>query len=139
MNSILHQVRPETAAMIEARATASGLSIDDYLKRLLGMTDGKQNVSERGLDELMTAIESLAEDNIEPLPQNFSREASTSPKDSERALAVSAMPQVPRLDRTSHGRDARATTIAALSARSRKQAIEAHCQWLVLRVFVSSW
>ena len=80
VKSILEQVRPETAAMIEARATASGLSIDEYLKRLLGMSDGRQKVAACGLDELMTAMEALAEENIEPLPRNFSREDIYFPK-----------------------------------------------------------
>jgi negative regulator of replication initiation len=74
MNPILEQIKPETAEMIATQASASGLSVDDYLKRLLGMPSGTETASEASLEESMAAMESLAEDDLTPLPRDFSRE-----------------------------------------------------------------
>jgi hypothetical protein len=65
------EIRPETAEMLAAQAKAQGLSVDDYLKTLLGIA---QSAEERAPDEFMTAMESLAEEDVEPLPRDFSRE-----------------------------------------------------------------
>lgn len=65
------EIRPETAQMLAAQARALGLSVDEYLKTLLGLT---QTAKEPALDEFMTAMESLAEEDVEPLPRHFSRE-----------------------------------------------------------------
>jgi hypothetical protein len=35
MNSTLEEIKPETIALIEAQATSWGLSVDEYLRRLL--------------------------------------------------------------------------------------------------------
>ena len=64
-------IRPETAQMLAAQAKALGLSGDDYLKTLLGLT---QTAKEPALDEFMKAMESLAEEDVEPLPRDFSHE-----------------------------------------------------------------
>jgi hypothetical protein len=65
------EIRPETAQMLAAQAKAQGLSVDEYLKTLLGIA---QSAEEPALDEFMTAMESLAEEDVEPLPRDFSRE-----------------------------------------------------------------
>jgi len=65
------EIRPETAEMLAAQAKAQGLSVDEYLKTLLGVS---QHAEEPALDEFMRAMESLAEEDIEPLPRDFSRE-----------------------------------------------------------------
>ena len=65
------EIRPETAQMLAAQAKAQGLSVDEYLKTLLGIA---QSTEEPALDEFMTAMESLAEEDVEPLPRDFSRE-----------------------------------------------------------------
>ena len=65
------EIRAETAQMLTAQAKAQGLSVDEYLKTLLGIA---QSVEEPGLNEFMTAMESLAEEDVEPLPRDFSRE-----------------------------------------------------------------
>ena len=65
------EIRPETAQMLAAQAKAQGLSVDEYLKTLLGIP---QSAQEPSLDEFMTAMESLAEEDVEPLPRDFSRE-----------------------------------------------------------------
>ena len=65
------EIRPETAQMLAAQAKAQGLSVDEYLKTLLGVA---QSAEEAALDEFMIAMESLAEEDVEPLPRHFSRE-----------------------------------------------------------------
>lgn len=65
------EIRPETAQMLAAQAKAQGLSVDEYLKTLLGIAE---SAHEPPLDEFMTAMESLAEEDVEPLPRHFSRE-----------------------------------------------------------------
>lgn len=65
------EIRPETAQMLAAQAKAQALSVDEYLKTLIGIT---QSAEEPALDEFMTAMESLAEEDVEPLPRTFSRE-----------------------------------------------------------------
>ena len=65
------EIRPETAQMLAAQAKAQGLSVDEYLKTLLGIA---QSAEEPALDEFMTAMESLAEEDVEPLPRDFSRD-----------------------------------------------------------------
>lgn len=65
------EIGPETAQMLAAQAKAQGLSVDEYLKTLLGVA---QSATAPALDEFMTAMESLAEEDIEPLPRDFSRE-----------------------------------------------------------------
>jgi hypothetical protein len=65
------EIRPETAQTLAAQAKARGLSVDEYLKTLLGIA---QNGPQPTLDEFVAAMESLAEDDVEPLPRNFSRE-----------------------------------------------------------------
>ena len=81
MPVILEQVSPETAQALIAQATATGLSIDDYLKQLLGMVNGTQPVLNAPVEEFLQAMESLAEKNVEPLPRNFSREDIYFPED----------------------------------------------------------
>jgi hypothetical protein len=54
MNSILEQIKPETAQMIAAEAKAQGLSVDDYLRTLLPQTNGD---AERRLSETATPEE----------------------------------------------------------------------------------
>ena len=65
------EIRPETAQMLAAQAKAQGLSVDEYLKTLLGVA---QSAEHPALDEFMTAMESLGEEDVEPLPRDFSRE-----------------------------------------------------------------
>jgi|CXWL01.1.fsa_nt_gi hypothetical protein len=46
MNAILEQIKPETIALIETQATHLGLSIDEYLRRLL--PTGEQELALKG-------------------------------------------------------------------------------------------
>ncbi len=68
------EIKPETADMLAEQARAQGLSVDEYLKTLLGLANGKQNPPELAIEEFMAAMESLAEEGVQPLPRNFSRE-----------------------------------------------------------------
>ncbi len=74
MNIILDQVSAETTTALIAQARASGLSVDDYLKQLLGVANNIPQMASGSTEEFMQAMESLAEDGIEPLPRDFSRE-----------------------------------------------------------------
>lgn len=74
MSAIIEAVQPETAEMIVTQAKASGLTVDAYLKRLLGMTQSHATAAPASVDEFVSAMESLAEDNLQPLPRDFSRE-----------------------------------------------------------------
>lgn len=65
------EIRPETAEMLAAQAKAQGVSVDEYLKTLLGVAPSAEHAA---LDGFMTAMESLAEEDVEPLPRDFSRE-----------------------------------------------------------------
>ncbi|HEV7745659.1 MAG TPA: hypothetical protein VGO56_11740 [Pyrinomonadaceae bacterium] len=66
------KINPETAELLASRASARGLSVEEYLKSLLGMIPERSKASAT-IEEFMAAMESLAED-VEPLPHDFSRE-----------------------------------------------------------------
>lgn len=66
------KINPETAELLATRASARGLSVEDYLRSLLGVTPEQSGIPST-LEEFMAAMESLAED-VEPLPRDFSRE-----------------------------------------------------------------
>jgi hypothetical protein len=65
MNAILEEVKPETAALIASQAKAQGLSVDDYLRSILPVTNG--NGSAQPLyetlppEELATAFDRWAD------------------------------------------------------------------------------
>jgi hypothetical protein len=64
------KINPETAELLTTQASERGLSVEDYLKSLLGETPESMPST---LEEFMEAMETLAED-VEPLPRDFSRE-----------------------------------------------------------------
>jgi hypothetical protein len=66
------KINPETAELLAARASARGLSVEDYLKSLMGVPP-EQSSTPTTSEEFMAAMESLAED-VEPLPRDFSRD-----------------------------------------------------------------
>jgi hypothetical protein len=67
------KINPETAELLAAQAKARGLSVEEYLKSLLGVGVGMESVAQSTVEEFMAAMESLAED-VDPLPRDFSRE-----------------------------------------------------------------
>jgi len=74
MASTLDQVSAETEQTLIAQAAASGLSVDDYLKRLLGVANNIPQIIRGSVEEFIQAMESLAEKDVQPLPRDFSRE-----------------------------------------------------------------
>jgi hypothetical protein len=68
------QIKPDTAEFLADQAKARALSVDEYLRTLLGVGSDTERAAAPEIDDFMAAMESLAEENIEPLPRNFSRE-----------------------------------------------------------------
>jgi hypothetical protein len=66
------KINPETAELLAARASARGVSVEEYLKSLLGLNTEASSMPTT-IEEFMSAMESLAED-VEPLPREFSRD-----------------------------------------------------------------
>ena len=72
-------IAPETIQTLVAQAAASGLSVDEYLRQLLGIMNGTQpapDMSDESFDGFMADLEALAE-GTEHLPSaalTYSRE-----------------------------------------------------------------
>src|SRR5690348_4332818 len=64
MSAILDQVRPETAELIATEARAKGLSVDEYLRRLIDMTK-EAGEPEPDPGEFIAAMESIAEEGVD--------------------------------------------------------------------------
>jgi len=75
MNSVLEYVTPETAELLAARAQAHGLSVDDYLKLLLGAPEPQHALAVLSDEEFDALMEEFANgtEHLPPLPANFSR------------------------------------------------------------------
>ncbi len=74
MPAILEEISLETARALSVQAAASGLTVDGYLKRLLGVNGSVlQQKDTPKPDEIVAALNDFAED-VPPLPRNFSRE-----------------------------------------------------------------
>jgi hypothetical protein len=69
----LEGISIEVVRALTAQATAAGLSLDDYLKRLLGISNSKPQSAMLNLAEFDAAMEEFGED-VPPLPRDFSRE-----------------------------------------------------------------
>ena len=61
------KINPETAELLATQASERGRSVEDYLKRLLGVTPEQPRMP-FNLDEFLAGMESLADD-VEPLPR----------------------------------------------------------------------
>ena len=74
MNRILEQVTPETAAKIAEQA--AGLSIDEYLRTLLGLTQVNTGTLDVSLDEFEADLNALSDgtENLSPSTLTYSRE-----------------------------------------------------------------
>ncbi|HJY84838.1 MAG TPA: hypothetical protein VKK81_27620 [Candidatus Binatia bacterium] len=75
MNLALTEIESETAELLAAQAQARGLSIDAYLKLLLGMPEQRNalaGLSDEEFDALMNEFASSAE-GLLPSPPDFSR------------------------------------------------------------------
>ncbi len=61
MSAVLEQITPETVRTLVQQAAASGLSLDAYLQKLLGLRNGQpEDLSLAGVAEQPIAAESLA-------------------------------------------------------------------------------
>lgn len=74
--ALQEQIAPEVAQALIAQATANGLSVNEYLRRLLGLTNGTQPAEGESLDAFMADMESLSEgtEHLPPSTINYSRE-----------------------------------------------------------------
>ena len=57
MNTVLEQIKPETAELLAAEAEASGLSIDEYLRNLLPHSNGVAKAKKVQPEEELTPQE----------------------------------------------------------------------------------
>jgi len=76
MHAPLEEIKSETAEMLAAQAKARGLSVDEYLKSLLGVTNGENVTPVPTLAEFEADMEAFA-DGTEHLPASsitYSRE-----------------------------------------------------------------
>ena len=79
MSATPADITPETIQTLIARAAASGLSVNDYLRQLLGITSDVEQappMPDESLDEFMTDLEALAEgtEHLPPSTLTYSRE-----------------------------------------------------------------
>ena len=72
MSAILDDISEETAETLVAQAKAKGLSVEEYLKKLLGVMPPGSPMST--VEEFETDMNALAAKHLPPLPDNFSRE-----------------------------------------------------------------
>lgn len=63
----------EVARVLSAQAAAVGVSLDEYLKRLLGLANGRPQDVALNLAAFDAAMEEFGED-VPPLPRDLSRE-----------------------------------------------------------------
>lgn len=73
------EIDSATAALLQNKAAAQGVSLEVLLRDFAASTNGQlqpvsEAVTQSSLDEFMAAMESLAENDVEPLPRDFSRE-----------------------------------------------------------------
>ena len=75
MSPVFEQVRPETAELLAVRAKAHELSVDAYLKLLLGIPAQKSALIELSEEEFDVVMEEFASgtEGVPPLPAQFSR------------------------------------------------------------------
>ena len=73
MSAILDEISEETAEALLAQAKARELSVDDYLKSLLGVASPPA-ASEPSVEEFEADMKTIAEKNLPSLPLDFSRE-----------------------------------------------------------------
>lgn len=61
MSAVLDQIAPETVKVLVQQAAASGLTLNDYLQKLLGLRNGKaEDLSLTGFPGEATPAENLA-------------------------------------------------------------------------------
>ena len=73
MSAVL-EINDETAELSAQRAKGQVQSVDEYLKSLLGRGIERSTVTDSELEGFMADMETLAKDDVETLPRDFSRE-----------------------------------------------------------------
>jgi hypothetical protein len=76
MDPLLEDVTIEIAEILHTHAKAQGLSVDAYLRALLGLESGQNalaELSQEGFDALMEEFAKGTE-HVPPLPSDFSRD-----------------------------------------------------------------
>jgi hypothetical protein len=83
MNPFLEDVTPETAAMLHAHATAQGLSVDAYLRALIGLGSAENALADMSEEDFGALMEAFATetDHMAPLPSDCSRDDIYSDRD----------------------------------------------------------
>jgi hypothetical protein len=77
MNATLQeQIAPEVAQALITQAKATGLSVNEYLRQLLGLTNGTQTPEGESPEAFMADLESLSEgtEHLPPSAITYSRE-----------------------------------------------------------------
>ena len=76
MNPLLEDVTPETAETLHAHAKAQGLSVDAYLRALLGLGSDENALADMPEKEFDALMEDFAKgtENVPLLPPDFSRD-----------------------------------------------------------------
>ncbi len=76
MSPIFEEVKPETAAMIAAEARAKGLTVDSYLRTLLGVTNSSEALSIPSPAEFEADLMQFSEgtEHLPPTSLTYSRE-----------------------------------------------------------------
>jgi hypothetical protein len=69
------EITPETAAMLCAHAAAQGLSVDAYLRALLGLGSAENALVDLPEEDLAALMDGFTKgiDHVLPLPTDFSR------------------------------------------------------------------
>jgi hypothetical protein len=83
MLPLLEDVTPETAKVLHAQATAQGLSVDAYLKALLGLGSATNALADMPDEEFDALMDDFAKgtEHVPPLPPDFSRDDIYSDRD----------------------------------------------------------
>jgi hypothetical protein len=76
MHAILENIKSETAELLAAQARRLGLSIDEYLKLLLGILNDGVEASATTPAEFEADLQSFSEgtEHLPPTPLTYSRE-----------------------------------------------------------------
>ena len=76
MESHEEQIAPGLFQAIVAKATANGLTLNDYLAQLIGYTHGAHPAENESLAEFMADMEALAEgtEHLPPSTMTYTRE-----------------------------------------------------------------
>jgi hypothetical protein len=83
MHPFLEEITSETAAMLHAHATAQGVSVDAFLRALLGLGSAENALADLSEEDFGALLEEFARgtEHVPPLPTDFSRDDIYSDRD----------------------------------------------------------